>query len=189
MVPDAPITQLLRESREGRAEAMDQLMALAYRQLHALASQFMRAERPNHTLSTTALVHETYLKLIGADIPWEDRGHFFSIAARSMRRILVDHAKSRNRHKRKGKAQKVSLDDIDLADPRNAVTILEIDDGLERLANQDARMAQILELLYFGGLTYEEVAQSLNISAATVHRELRMGKAWLQSALAKSPQP
>jgi RNA polymerase sigma factor (TIGR02999 family) len=168
---------------------MDRLMPVVYGQLHALASQFMRGERPNHTLSPTALVNEAYLKLIDAEVSWEDRSHFFNLAARMMRRILVDHAKSRNRGKRGGKAQRVNLDEIDSAGSGDAVTILEIDEGLDRLASQDARMAQIVELHYFGGLTYEEAAQTLSISPATVHRELRMAKAWLQNALAKPAQP
>ena len=167
---------------------MGQLIPIVYQQLNSLAARFLRGERRGHTLSPTALVHEAYMKLVQAEIDWVDRGHFFSIAARTMRQILVDHAKTRNRAKRGGNAQRITLGDgFDFADARSAIAILELNEALTRLAAQDQRMAQIVELFYFGGLTAEEVAHALNISTATVNRNLKMARAWLESAM-RSPE-
>ena len=167
---------------------MGQLIPIVYQQLNSLAARFLRGERPGHTLSPTALVHEAYMKLVQAEIDWVDRGHFFSIAARTMRQILVDHAKTRNRAKRGGNAQRITLDDgFDFADARSAIAILELNEALTRLAAQDQRMAQIVELFYFGGLTVEEVAHALNVSPATINRNLKMARAWLESAM-RSPE-
>ena len=181
MAPEAPVTQLLRESRQGDPEATNRLIPLVYAHLHALASRYMRGERPDHTLSPTALLNEAYLKLAGTDVEWQDRSHFLVIASRIMRQILVDHARTRQRLKRDG-GQKVALDEIDLA-AAPAVSVLELDEALTRLAQQDERKAKLIELLYFGGLSYEEAARALDISEATVHRDVKLAKVWLRKAL------
>jgi RNA polymerase sigma-70 factor, ECF subfamily len=183
MGTDLPVTQLLRKSRAGSAEATDLLIPIVYEHLHALAAHYMRGERPSHTLTPTALLNEAYLKLVGADVEWEDRSHFFGIASLTMRRILVDHAKSRNRVKRGSGAQRVDLDDIDLADSRHDLTVIEIDEALTRFSAQDERKAKLIELLYFGGLTYQEAAEALNISEVTVHRDVKFAKAWLRQVI------
>jgi RNA polymerase sigma factor (TIGR02999 family) len=183
MCPDRPVTQLLRESRAGSAEATNRLIPIVYEHLRALAGHYMRGERGNHTLTPTALLNEAYLKLVGADLQWEDRSHFLCIASRTMRQVLVDHAKGRHRVKRGAGALRVELDEIDLADARQDPTIIEVDEALTRLAKQDERRANLIELLYFGGLTYEEAAQALNISTVTVHRDVKFAKAWLREAM------
>ncbi len=181
MSASEPVTQLLRLSREGDAEANERLMQAVYQRLHKLAAQFMSGERPNHTLSTTALVHEAYIKLMGGGGEWEDRAHFFGVAARTMRHVLVDYAKSRKRAKRGGAPARVELEEIDLSDPRHDETLLELNEALERLAVQDARKANLVELVYFGGLTQEEAAGTLGVSTAT--RDLKFANAWLRSAM------
>lgn len=183
MCPDRPITQLLRESRAGSAEATNLLVPIVYEHLRAFAGHYMRAERSNHTLTPTALLNEAYLKLVGADVEWQDRSHFLCVASRTMRQILVDHAKARQRVKRGAGAQQVEFDEIDLADPRHDPSIIEIDEALTRFARQDERKAKLIELLYFGGLTYEEAAQALSISMVTVHRDVKFAKAWLREAM------
>lgn len=192
MTADTAITQLLRASQHGDAEATDRLIPLIYDRLHSVAGVMMRQERPGHTLSATALVHESYLRLAQADIDWEGRAHFFRLAACMMRRILVDHAKAKRRGKRGGGWERVSLDDpaqaVQVPDPSSQIGILELDDALTHLARQDERKARIVELLYFGGLTCDEAAAAVSISPATLHRELRLAKAWLQSALSVEPR-
>jgi len=183
MGEDFPVTLLLRQSREGSRAATDRLIPIVYQHLHSLAIRYMQAERRDHTLSPTALLNEAYLKLVGAEIEWQDRAHFFVVASRTMRRVLVDHAKTRNRSKRGAGAQKVALDDIDLASPQSDNLILNLDEALTRFARQDERKARLIELLYFGGLTFEEAAQALDISTATAHREVKMAKAWLRNAV------
>lgn len=177
------VTQLLRQWSGGNKEALDQLMPFVYDQLHKLASNCLRSERPDHTLRATALVNEAYVRLVDADVEWQDRVHFFAVSARVLRRILVDHAKSRNRHKRGGEFQKVSLDEAMLVGPESDRNIIELDDALQRLAAQDQRKSDLIELLFFGGLTYDEAAAALQISPATVHRELTLAKAWLYREL------
>jgi RNA polymerase sigma-70 factor, ECF subfamily len=177
------MTQLLRRSRQGDQDATDHLLSAVYDHLHALAARYMSRERPGHTLSPTALVHEAYLKLAATGDEWEDRSHFFAIASRSMRQILVDHARSRNRIKRGSGGQRVTLDRIDLPDPNSTATILDLDEALTSFALQDERKAKLMEMLYFGGLTYEEAAEALSISTVTVHRYVKVSKAWLRSFL------
>jgi RNA polymerase sigma factor (TIGR02999 family) len=138
-------------------------------------------------LRTTEIVHEAYLRLVDSDIAWNDRAHFYAIASRVMRRILVDYAKSRNREKRGGEYEKVSLDSaFDLGAP-SASNLIEVNQALERLSARDARKGTIIELLVFGGLTYDEAAAALGISAATLHRELKLAKAWLYRELTSVP--
>jgi RNA polymerase sigma-70 factor, ECF subfamily len=177
------VTRLLREWNAGSKAALDQLMPVVYDQLHRLASKCLRSERPNHTLRATALVNEAYLRLVNADVEWQDRVHFFAIAARMLRHILVDHAKANQREKRGGGAQKVEFDEAVMIGPQTGGGIVELDLALRRLAEHDARKSEIIELLCFGGLTYEETAAALGISPATVHRELRMAKAFLHREL------
>ena len=173
------VTRILQELCGGDREAFDKLMPVVYSQLRKLAGRSLRAERPDHTLSATALVHEAYLRLVKADLPWQDRVHFYAVAARVMRHILVDHAKSSRRQKRGGGGEKLPLDEAILVGPSIAPEIADLDESLRRLSENDSRKAEIVELLFFGGLTYEEVASVLDISPATVHRELKLAKAWL----------
>jgi RNA polymerase sigma factor (TIGR02999 family) len=177
------VTQLLRQWSNGNRQALDELMPVVYDQLRRLASHCLRAERPNHTLRATALVNEAYMRLIDADVAWQDRVHFFAVSARMLRRILVDHAKSNNRQKRGGEFQKIPLDEGVLVGPQDDKGIVELDDALKRLAVQDQRKSELIELLFFGGLTYDEAAAALSISPATVHRELTLAKAWLYREL------
>jgi len=177
------VTQLLRQWSGGDKQALDQLVPFVYDQLRKLASNCLRAERPDHTLRATALVHEAYVRLVDAEVAWQDRVHFFAVSARLLRRILVDHAKSRNREKRGGEFEKVPLDEAVLVGPESSAGVVELDEALQRLAAQDQRKADLIELLFFGGLTYEETAAALQISPATVHRELKLAKAWLYREL------
>ena len=177
------VTQLLRQWSNGNKQALDELMPVVYDQLRKLASNCLRAERPDHTLRATALVHEAYMRLVDSDVAWQDRVHFFAVSARMLRRILVDHAKSNNRQKRGGALQKVTLDEAVLVGPQGDAGLLELDEALLRLAAQDQRKSELIELLFFGGLTYDEAAAALKISPATVHRELTLAKAWLYREL------
>jgi RNA polymerase sigma factor (TIGR02999 family) len=178
------VTRLLNRLSGGDREAFDQLMPLVYEQLRKLASRCLRAERPDHTLRATALVHEAYLRMAGSEAAWQDRLHFYAVAARVMRHILVDHARAGNRRKRGAGATHVPLDDAVVVGPAVGPGLSELDEAMKRLAMHDPRKSEVVELLFFGGLTYDETAQVLGISAATVHRELKMAKAWLQRDLA-----
>lgn len=178
--PDPPdITRLvLAWGRSGDDRVLEDLMPLVYADLHALAERYLQQERAGHTLQATALVSELYVRVAGADVAWEGRTHFFAVAARAMRRILVDHARTRARQKRGGGQVGVTLHE-DLAAAERPETFLELDEALERLAALDERKARAVELHYFGGLGYEDIARALDISTATVHRDLRMARAWL----------
>ena len=185
--PASPsVTQLLQRWGDGDKQALDDLMPIVYSQLRKLASRSLRAERPEHTLSATALVHEAYLQLVRVEIPWQDRVHFFSVCARVLRNILVNHAKAHKRQKRGGGAQQVEFDDGLFVSPRSSSMVLDLDEALVNLATYDPRKSEIVELLCFGGLTYEETAAALKISPATVHRELKLAKAWLRRQLTQS---
>jgi RNA polymerase sigma-70 factor, ECF subfamily len=179
------VTRLLSAWSEGDIHALDRLTPLVYDELRDLARRHMRRERSNHTLQATAVVHEAFVRMVGMNVPWQDRGHFYAVASRLMRRILVDHAKARHRVKRGGPVTIVSVDvykeDTDHIPPatQGEIDVLEIDEALERLAAQDPRLAQAVELHYFGGLTYVETAKALGVSEATVHRDLRLAKAWI----------
>jgi RNA polymerase sigma factor (TIGR02999 family) len=181
------VTRLLQEWGGGNKAALDDLMPVVYEQLRKLAARCLRAERPDHTLRATALVHEAYLRLVDADVAWQDRVHFFAVSARLLRRILVDHAKANHRQKRGGGAEKVTLDEALLVGPQSTGGIVELDEALQRLAAHDQRKSELIELLCFGGLTYDEAATALKISPATVHRELKLAKAWLHRELTQSP--
>jgi RNA polymerase sigma factor (TIGR02999 family) len=166
---------------------VDDLIPAVYQDLRRLAARFLSLERPGHTLRATALVHEAYLRLAGAQGEWRNRAAFCAAAAHAMRRVLVDYARGRSRQKRGCGAIKVSIDEAAqvLGDPPN---LLELDEVLERLAGIDFRKSRIIELLFFGGLTYEECADVLAISPATLHRELRLAKAWLYQELKHDPE-
>jgi RNA polymerase sigma factor (TIGR02999 family) len=178
------VTQLLGEWRGGNAGALDRLVPLVYRELQRLARQAMRGERQGHTLQTTALVHEAFIALAGAKVDWVDRAHFFAIAARQMRRVLVNHGEAHRAAKRGGGAIHEPLDAALGVAGTPSAEISDLDDALTRLEAVDLRKAQILELHYFGGLTYEEIAEVLQVSSSTVDTELRFAKAWLHDQLA-----
>jgi RNA polymerase sigma factor (TIGR02999 family) len=180
------VTQLLLAWSDGDREALERLTPLVYRELKKLAESYLRRERAGHTLQPTALAHEAYIKLIDQqNVHWQNRAHFFGIAAQAMRRILVDHARSRLAGKRGGGAV-VSLDEaVDVSDQR-AGQLLALDEALKTLAELDPQQSRVVELKYFGGMTLEETAEALGISRATVIREWRMAKAWLYDELNKS---
>jgi RNA polymerase sigma-70 factor, ECF subfamily len=175
------ITKLLHAWSDGKAEALDALVPLVYDKLHAQASRFLRRERIGHTLQTTALIHETYLKLINQrEVNWQNRAHFFGVAAQAMRRILVDYAKARHREKRGGKGENLPLEAVTLAvSNEKSVDLEALDEALTRLAKLDERQARIVELRYFSGLSIEETAEVLHISKATVSNDWKSAKAWL----------
>lgn len=176
---ETTVTQLLAAWRAGDAGHVDRLLPLVYAELHQLAQRQMRGERPGHTLQATALVHEAFLRLSGADVPWQDRVHFFALAANTMRRVLVDHAKARRRGKRGGGAAHLPLEEALHVGAAPSDDVEALDEALERLAARDPRKARVVELHYFAGLNYDEIAEALSISAATVDRDLRFAKAWL----------
>jgi RNA polymerase sigma factor (TIGR02999 family) len=175
------VSRLLHSWRSGDRDALDRLIPLVHEELRAMAEVCMRGERPGHTLQPTALVHEAYLRLMGAEVAWQDRAHFFAVAATTMRRVLVDHARAKGRAKRDGRP--VSLEESILIAPERADDLLVVDDALDRLEAHDARAAKVVELHYFGGLTYAETAEALGVSAATVDRDLRFARAWLHREL------
>lgn len=181
---DPSITQLLRDWVDGDQRSLDELTPLVYSQLHDIAARVFRSERPDHTLQATALVNEAYVRLVDAEVEWKDRSHFFALAARMMRRILVDHANARLAGKRGSGARKLPLDDVIVVSPELGEDVLNLHEALEELATQDERKAQILELHYFGGLTYEEMKEVLELSTSTLDREMRFAKAWLRTKLA-----
>jgi RNA polymerase sigma factor (TIGR02999 family) len=174
---------LLRRLAEGDARALDDLMPLVYERLRQLARQRLRSE-PDSSLNTTSLVHEAYLKLVdGSSVRIESRGHLLALASRVMRHLLVDHARARRAAKRGQAARPIPLDDIPWMRDEAVEPIIELDRALERLARIDERRSRILELRYFGGLSLEEVAEAVDVSLATVKRELRSARAWLAAEL------
>jgi RNA polymerase sigma factor (TIGR02999 family) len=177
------VRALLSRSRSGDQAATDNLAPLVYSQLHRLATRCLTKEARNHTLQPTALVHEVYIRLVEADVECHDRVHFSVLAAKIMRHILVDHARKRVRQKRGGSFETLSLEGIAVADTKQGIEVLELHEALDRLARLSQRQADVIELHYFGGLSYDEIAESMKISPATVHRDLQMGKAWLHDRL------
>jgi RNA polymerase sigma factor (TIGR02999 family) len=173
-------TGLLRAWGRGDLRARDQLLPLVYGALRQRAARYLRQERHDHTLQPTALVHEVYLRLVGdTRVPWQDRGHFFRIAANMMRRILVDHARTRRAAKRPPASKRLMLDDHTVVTHPRSIDLLALDYALDELTSLDPRAAQIMELRYFGGLSEQQVAQVLSISRATVTREWQTARAWL----------
>jgi len=178
--PPQEITQLLVDWSNGNQAALDQLMPLVYTELRQLAHRYMRRERLGHTMQTTALIHEAYLRLVDqTKVRWENQAHFFGIAARLMRQILIEHARSHTRAKRGGGAVTLSLDEAALVSQARAAELLALNDALERLAVVDPRKSRVVELRFFGGLSVEETARVLNIAPNTVLRDWRLAKAWL----------
>src|SRR2546425_1282050 len=186
------ITQLLRAWSEGDESALEKLTPLVYREMYRLAGHYMGGERPGHTLQATALVNEAYVRLIDwKNVQWQNRGHFFGVAAQGMRRILVDYARSRRYDKRGGGVRPIALDEAPPVAGDNLSVLLEINAALDRLAALDARRAQVVELRYFGGLSVDETAEALGISSITVIRHWNFAKAWLLRELSgtKTDEP
>lgn len=183
------VTSLLRELRSGNKRAFDDLMPLVYDPLRKLAARCLQSERPGHTLRATALVHEAYLRLADSNSDFQDRMQFYAVAARVMRHILVDHARAHSRQKRGGGAHQITLDEAVMVGAEPSAALLELDQAMNRLAAIDPRKSQVVELLFFGGLTYDESAAALNISPATLHRDLKLAKAWLHRELSQQPPP
>ncbi|HZN12103.1 MAG TPA: sigma-70 family RNA polymerase sigma factor [Blastocatellia bacterium] len=189
MIPPASITQLLINWRRGDQAALDELLPQIYGELRRLAGHYLRRERPGHTLQPTALVHEAYLRLIDVkEVDWQNRAHFFGVAAVRMRHILVEHARSRRAAKRGGGEYRLSLSEADRPAEERDVNLLVLDDALRRLEGFDSQKARVVELRYFGGLTIEETAEVLQVSPATVKRDWRMARAWLRSEIS-DPEP
>ena len=183
------ITQRLVAWSNGDQEALDGLMQLVYNELRRLANHYLRSERPDHTLQPTALVHEAYLRLTGQNqVHWQNRAHFFGVAAQMMRRVLVDHARANCRAKRGGAAYKVSFDESLNLYQREDEQIVELDEALSRLMLVDSRKSEVVELRYFGGMSVEETAEVLGISCNTVMRDWNMAKAWPYRELKKNDQ-
>lgn len=179
------VTQLLNKAQSGDKESLDTLLPLIYDELRRVAANQLRAERENHTLQATALVHEAYLRLLEQhEVDWQNRAHFFSIAAEMMRRILVNYAIQRNAKKRGDGITRISLDDaISFSNDQGDLDLVSLDAALKSLAQFDETQARIVELRFFGGLTIEEVAEVMSISESTVKREWKMAKAWLKTQL------
>lgn len=174
----ANFTQLLAEWHSGHPQALDRLTPLVYDELRKLARAHMRAERGSHTLQATAVVHEAFMRLVQANVPLEDRAHFFALASRLMRHVLVDHAKSRARVKRSAPGNDRAPETEDVATQMD-VDVIALDDALGRLLKLEPRLAQVIELRYFGGMSYDEIAAAVSTSTATVHRDIRLARAWL----------
>lgn len=180
------ITQLLAEWSDGNQSALDELYPLVYDELHRLARRYMSRERKGHTLQTTALINEAYVRLVDQkNVHWANRSHFFAISAQIMRRILIDHARRHAYAKRGGGAQQVSLEEAAIITNRGA-DLLRLDEALKTLAEIDARRSQVVELRYFGGLNNEEIAGVLSVSENTVTRDWNMARAWLYQQLSES---
>jgi RNA polymerase sigma factor (TIGR02999 family) len=185
MPPTTPnVTQLLIGWSNGDKQALDSLLPLVYEELRRQAAGYLRRERVGHTLQTTALIHEAYLRLIDQkNVHWQNRAHFFGIAAQLMRRILVDHARTRTRAKRGGSNIRVSFNEANALAPSQDLDIVALDEALDRLAQLDAQQSRIVELRFFSGLSVPETAEVLRISPATVKRDWSMAKAWLHREL------
>lgn len=186
MTPPSEITQLLRKWSEGDRAALDQLMPIVHQELRKLANSYLRGERPGHTLQPTALINEAYLRLIKQDFPeWQSRKHFYGVAAQLMRQILVEHARAHATAKRGAGGHKLSLDEAINFSREQAADLVALDDALTALTRFDERKARAIELRYFGGFSVEEIAGALDISIATVGREMRMAQAWLHREMSK----
>ena len=180
----AKVTQLLLELTGGSRSAVDELLPLVYKEMKRVAGAQLRNERPGHTLQATALVHEAYLKLVDQrEVSWQNRAHFMGVATQVMRRILLDYAKARQREKRGGGVRPVDLDEALVVSEDRASDLIVIDEALTRLEQMDPRQAKVVELRFFGGLSVEETAVAMEISAPTVKREWAMARAWLHREL------
>jgi RNA polymerase sigma factor (TIGR02999 family) len=186
MEPPTPgdVTRLLIEWKNGDAAALDRLLPLIYAELRRIASRHLRRERPGHTLQPTAVVHEAYLKLVQVPEPqWRDRAHFFAVAARMMRQVLIDHARAHQAQKRGGALRKVSIEDLAAPGVTADIDLLALEKALGQLGDFDPQQGRVVELRYFGGLTIEETAEVIGVSPATVKREWMMARAWLRREL------
>ena len=186
--PQHQITELLAEWSEGNQSALDELYPLVYEELHRLARRYMSRERKGHTLQTTALINEAYVRLVDQkNVRWANRSHFFAISAQIMRRILIDHARRHGYAKRGGGAQQVSLEEVALVALDPSSELLRLDEALKELAKMDPRRCHVVELRYFGGLSNEEIAGVLKVSENTVTRDWNLARAWLHQQLTGSP--
>jgi len=180
------VTAMLRDWTNGNQEALDKLIPVVYDELRRQAARYLRGERPGHTLQTTALIHEAYLRLINQhNIEWKDRAHFYAIAARLMRQILVDHARKRQAAKRGGSDIKVRLEEEMVMSPERNVDLVALDEALTRLAGIDPQQSRIVEMRYFSGLSTEETAEVMGVSSRTVKRDWNVAKAWLRQEISK----
>lgn len=181
------VTQLLLSWNSGNEKALDELIPVVYSELRRLARLYMGRERPNHTLQTSALINEAYLRLVDQQkVEWHDRAHFFAVASQIMRNILIDHARKYQSAKRGAGAQQVSLDESVIANSQRASELVALDDALSILSAFDSRKSQIVELQFFGGLSIEEIAEVVKLSPATVKRELQAAKLWLHRIMTDS---
>lgn len=180
------ITHWLNDWAGGDASAYDRIVTALYDQLHRIAAKYMNQENPGHTMQATALVHEAYARIVEVQVDWQDRDHFLGVMSRIMRRVLVDHARARNRKKRGDGVALLRLDDMATVAGEENASLVELDDAMTQLGQMDPRKEQALELFYFAGLTHPEIAQTLSISLATVDRDLRMGRAWLKKTIGES---
>ncbi len=187
-VTSSEISEILRASNDRDEDTINRILPLVYDELRRQAHQFLRRERQDHTLQTTALIHEAYIKLTQQrNTLWQNREHFFAISAKLMRRVLIDYAKTRQRAKRGGNATHVPLDDVILVAKDDCrINMLAMDEALERLAKMDEQQCRIVEMRYFAGMSIDEIADVLQISAATVSRDWNMAKAWLRLELARN---
>ena len=183
-------TKILSEVTSGDASATERLFQLLYDDLHSLAAQFLRREKPGHTLQPTALLHEAYMKLIDQSrVDWKGKTHFFAVGAQVMRRVLVDHARGRQRAKRGGGRQRITLDEEVALSPQRDEDLLAMDEALAKLAELNPRQATIVEMRFFGGLTVAEVADVLGVSKRTVENDWTMVRAWLRRELSQDESP
>lgn len=181
--PDHSVTRLLQDWQGGREAALDELLPLVYGELRRLAGRYMKDERAGHTLQATALVHEAYARLVDVEISRPERAQFFALASRAMRNVLVDHARAKLRAKRGGGAARLTLDEALVVSPEPSPDLIDLDAALTQLARQDERKARAIELHFFGGQTYDEIAELMEVSASTVRADVRLAKAWLASRL------
>lgn len=180
MQPSQDVSRLLAECSSGDRSAFNKLLPLVHDELHRLAASHMSRERPDHTLQTTALVNEAYLRLVGSQSPrWQDRVHFFAVASKVMRQILIDHARSRVRAKRGGGETRISLDEVAVISEEQSADLVALDEALRKLAERDQRKCEVVELRFFGGLSVEETAEVLKVTTKTVVRDWSMARAWL----------
>ncbi len=180
------VTQMLHDWSDGDREALDKLIPIVYAELRRQAARYLRRERPGHTLQTTALIHEAYLRLIDQrDVRWQNRAHFFAISAQLMRRILVDHARSRQAAKRGGSNVKLPLEEAMIVSDGKEIDLVVLDEALERLAAIDPQQSRVVELRFFSGLSVEETAEVLGVSPRTVKRDWNVAKAWLRREISE----
>lgn len=176
---ESDVTRLLGRLSQGEPRALEELIATVYPELHRMSGVLMSRERTGHTLQPTALIHEAFLRMVDSSSPWQNRAHFFGAAARAMRRVLVDHARSRSALKRSGAGLRVTFEELSVAAPDPGVDLLALEEALAALEERDGRLVRMVELRYFGGFSIDETAQILGVSPATVKRDWQYARAWL----------